>query len=72
MEITDYSIEEFITDLATDPNVPNYVQSQAKAFIEEMEAKDAKRIKNRLNKVAKSVDSKIPRVKVYMPKSNEA
>ena len=72
MSNTDYTIEEFITDLATDPNVPNYVQQSATSFIEEMNAKADRRIKNRMKRAAKTVDSKIPRVKVYMPETIEA
>ena len=71
MSNIDRTIEEFMTSLATDHNVPVYVQQEASAFIEEMEAKDSRRMKNRMKKVATKVDSKIPRVKVYLPDTNE-
>lgn len=65
------TIEEFVYNLATDPNVPTYVQEESARFIAQIEAKEAKRIGNRMKKVAKNVDSKIPRIKVYMPESEE-
>lgn len=65
------TIEEFVYNLATDPNVPIYVQEESARFIAQIEAKESKRIGNRMKKVAKNVDSKIPRVKFYMPESEE-
>lgn len=65
------TIEEFVRSLATDPNVPIYVQEESNRFIAQIEAQEAKRIGSRMKKVAKNVDSKIPRVKFYMPESEE-
>lgn len=65
------TIEEFVRNLATDPNVPTYVREESNRFVAQIEAQEAQRIGNRMRKVAKNVDSKIPRVKFYMPESEE-
>lgn len=67
----EYTIEEFLTDLASNDNVPIYVQRDAQTFIQEMSERDSRNIKNRMKKAMQNVNSSIPRVKVYMPESTE-
>lgn len=68
----DLTERDFITDIATNPSVPDVVRQTALAFVEVYEAEDSKRIGNRARKAVQSVNARIPRVKFYLPETEPA